>query len=501
MCRDIDTVKLIAHANKTEFDLLNSWQRPIVITKSKNKLAQQVQMGLNTIGIMLPYMPIHYLLFEAIKTNVIVLTSGNFYDEPIVISNYEALNKFLPELPAVLCYNREIANREDDSVVQSICEKPALIRRSRGYVPKPVNLNFKADGVFATGAELVNTFAIGKQNSAVLSQYIGDLKNIETYNFYEESYSRFSDLFRFKPQKIACDLHPDYLSTKFAKKLADENHLELIKIQHHHAHIAAVMAEYHLDEKVIGVCFDGVGLGTDGHIWGGEFMIADYSGFDRIFHFTPVKMAGYDALSSQPWRSAVSYLVATGNDTYIPEFAGRLNHEQVEKMQLYTQLIKKNINCHYYSSAGRLFDAVSALCGICLEAGFHAEAPMRLESIINESVNEAYSYEQDQYSIDFSLLFEAIISDLRQKVEPGVISAKFHNTMVNLINNVSEDARQKYSINKVVLSGGSFQNRFLAEKSIKLLIGRGFEVYFPAEVPVNDGGISLGQLAIAAKRL
>jgi hydrogenase maturation protein HypF len=501
MCRDIEAVKSLSYVNETEIDILNSWKRPIVIIKSKNKLAEQVQNGLNTIGIMLPYMPIHYLLFEKFLTNALVLTSGNFCDNPIIISNQEAIEKFLPEISAVVCYNRDIENRSDDSVVQLVYDKPSLIRRSRGYVPKPLNLNFNADGVFASGAELVNTFAIGKQNSAVLSQYIGDLKNIETYNFYEESYSRFSDLFRFKPQKIACDLHPDYLSSKFAKKLAEKNHLELIKIQHHHAHIASVLAEYQIDEKVIGVCFDGVGLGTDGNIWGGEFMITDYSGFERMFYFAPIRMAGYDTLSNQPWRSALSYLIATGNEAYIPEFVSKLDPGKFEKIQLYIQLIKKNINCIYYTSAGRLFDAVSALCGTCLEAGFHAEAPMRLESIIDESVNEAYRFEKDQKVIDFSVMFETMIADLMRKVETSIIAAKFHNTIVSLINDVSEDLRQKYSINKVVLSGGTFQNRFLAEKSIKLLIGKGFDVYFPTEVPVNDGGISLGQLAIAAKRL
>ncbi len=271
MFRNVKTLQEYVHLYPEEKNSVESWRRPIVIAMEKKKLACGVSVGFRTIGAMLPYMPFHHLLFEKLNIPAIVLTSGNLSDEPIVIDNHEAIDKLIRIADAVLVYNREIYNRTDDSVVFSVNEKERLIRRSRGYSPQPVNLQLNVDGIFASGAELVNCFCIGKGKQAILSQHIGDLKNLETLEFYTESFERFKKLFRASPELVACDLHPDYLSTRFAKDLK----IPILEVQHHHAHIASCMAEHNLDEKVIGVSMDGTGYGDDGHIWGGEFFVCD----------------------------------------------------------------------------------------------------------------------------------------------------------------------------------------------------------------------------------
>ncbi|MCD4729658.1 MAG: carbamoyltransferase HypF, partial [Bacteroidales bacterium] len=271
MFANVESMQEFVYLFPEEKKSVQSWRRPIVIAQEKKKLAANVSVGFKTIGAMLPYMPFHYLLFEKLDLTAIVLTSGNLSDEPIVINNNDAVEKLTRIADAVLIYNREIYNRTDDSVVFSVNEKERLIRRSRGYAPEPVNLNLNADGIFAAGAELVNCFCIGKGKQAILSQHIGDLKNLETLEFYSESFERFKKLFRSNPSLVVFDKHPDYISTRFAKDL----NIEQIEVQHHHAHIVSCMAEHNLDEKVIGVSMDGTGYGDDGNIWGGEFFICD----------------------------------------------------------------------------------------------------------------------------------------------------------------------------------------------------------------------------------
>lgn len=498
MFRSVDNMQPFVEINKVEEILLASWRRPIVLLKEKsgNRLSPEVSIGLRTLGCFLPYLPIHYLLFEKLKTNAIVLTSGNISDEPILIDNNEALEKLQGIADAFLIYNRDIYNRTDDSVATVINGKQRIIRRSRGFAPNPVALDFSVDSIFASGGELKNTFCIGKGNQAILSQHIGDLKNLETLEFYEESVCRFQKLFRVNPATYVCDLHPDYLSSAFVEKFSKNP----IRVQHHHAHIASCMAEHGLNEKVIGICFDGTGFGTDNNIWGSEFFIADFAEFKRVSHFEYIPLPGGDKAVHEPWRILVSYLYHYfGKEELYILYHKYFNHIPEEKLNLTITAIEKKLNTPFCCSAGRLFDAVAALISNILYAGFEAEGPMRMESIIDWHEKNTYSYKISEI-VSFKKTFIEIIEDLNQNIAVSIIAAKFHNTIIYIINDLAVKMRDVYGINKVVLSGGVFQNRYLLENIENMLHAGRFEVFSNEKIPTNDGGISVGQLAIAAKR-
>ncbi|MCD4736574.1 MAG: carbamoyltransferase HypF [Bacteroidales bacterium] len=495
MFRDIETLEKYAIINNTEKEVIKSWRRPIVILDEKKPLASSVSNGFNSTGAMLPYMPFHYLMFEATDIEAVVMTSGNISDEPIVIDNNRSIEVFKGIADAVLTYNRDIHNRTDDSVAFIANNHERLIRRSRGYAPSPVSLDLNVDGIFAAGAELVNCFCLGKGQQAFLSQHIGDLKNLETLEFYTESFERSKRLFRVQPVLAAYDLHPDYLSSRFAQDLG----IPLFGVQHHHAHIVSCMGEYRLDEDVIGVAMDGTGLGTDGNIWGGEFLICNLHSFTRFGHFEYIPLPGGDSVTKEPWRTGLSMLYGIwGNDLFkldIP-FVRNLNKE---KASMIIQALKKGINTPLSSGAGRVFDGIAAILDICTESKFHAEAPMRLQSIVDQSVKGLYSFEIGKV-VSFKPVIEEIVWDLEHNVRPAVVAAKFHNTIVDIICEMAEMIRKKTSLNKVVLSGGTFQNRIILEKTENWLKQLGFEVYSNKRVPSNDGGIALGQLIVAAKQ-
>jgi hydrogenase maturation protein HypF len=474
---------------------VRSWRKPIVLLKEKKKLAPGVSVGFDRVGAMLPYMPFHYLLFEKLDIPAIVLTSGNISDEPIVIDNEIALEKLSLISDAVLTYNREIYNRTDDSVVFIVNRRERLIRRSRGYAPQPVNLKLNVDGIFAVGAELVNCFCIGKGNQAIMSQHIGDLKNLEALEFYTESFERHKKLFRMKPELVVHDMHPDYLSTKFAKELG----IPTMEVQHHHSHIASCMAEYNLDEKVIGISFDGTGLGDDGHIWGGEFFICDLTGYKRYTHFDYIPLPGGDRVTKEPWRTAVSFLYKIYGKDFLELDLPFLKDLDKSGLNLIVQAIEKNINCPLSSSAGRLFDAVAALTNICSVSKFHAEAPMRLEAVMNYAEAGTYPFDFGQ-TISFEDTIREIVEDIKEGVPAADISTKFHNTIINVVFGVASMIRKETGLDKVVLSGGTFQNRYILQNVETLLTLEGFKVYSQANIPSNDGGVALGQIAIAAKR-
>ncbi len=495
MFKDVGAMAEYAELNNVEIEQLNSWRRPIVILEEKKPLAPSVSDGLHTIGAMLPYMPFHYLLFKYLKTPVIVLTSGNLSDEPIIIDNDSAVSILGKISDAVLVYNRDIYNRTDDSVVMVVNDIPRMIRRSRGYVPNPVRLKLRTDGILAAGAELVNCFCLGKGNDAILSQHIGDLKNFETYSFYTESIGHFQKVFRFSPEWIAHDLHPDYLSTKYAV----ETGFKRIPIQHHHAHIASAMAENELDEKVTGVSFDGTGYGDDGHIWGGEFFVCDLAGYRRYTHFRYLPMPGGDIITSEPWRMAVSYLYDAFGTEFLNFDLPFLRNIDPEKVNVVLQMLEKKINTPLTSSCGRLFDAVSALTGICTYSRFHAEAPMRLENEITRNVDMSYPFTINEY-VDFSETVRIIVDDIKNRDPAGLIAAKFHNTVISATEKVINKISTETSLRKVVLSGGSFQNHYLLRNLEVKLRNAGYLVYTQNRIPSNDGGIALGQIAIAAKR-
>ncbi|NOY37889.1 MAG: carbamoyltransferase HypF [Chlorobi bacterium] len=494
MFRDLETLRHFTRVSAAEEKTITSWRRPIVLLESVQALAPSVCMGFGTIGAMLPYMPFHYLLFRDTELKALVLTSGNLSNEPIVINDREALNILGPVTDGVLTYNRRIHNRVDDSVLHVVGEKQRLIRRSRGFAPAPIETLFPVDGILATGAELVSTFCLGKSNMAFLSQHIGDLKNYETYAFYTESLDRFKELFRVSPEVVVCDMHPDYLSTRYAM----ETGLPVIQVQHHHAHIAACMAEYKLDEPVIGVSFDGTGYGTDGNIWGGEFLVCDLQKFERRSHLGYVPMPGGDLAALQPWRMAVSYLwYAFGEEMEKLNLPFLEWVRAGEKVHLLMKMIRKKINTPYTSSAGRLFDAVAALTGICRESTFHAEAPMRLEAAIVPHTEGMYSWLVQDEIIDLRPAIREIVKDIIAKTAPGAIAARFHRTIAHLIVEKSNHIRKETGLNKIILSGGTFQNRYLLGITEEMLEKLKFEVFISEKVPVNDGGISLGQLTVA----
>lgn len=497
MFSGVKAVKDYLSLNGEEERLLTSWRRPVVLLRTQKPLPYAVSNGLNSVGAMLPYMPFHFQLFEKLKTGALVMTSGNLSGEPVVIDNREALEKLEGITDAILTYNREIYNRVDDSVAMVVNGKERLIRRSRSYAPASVSTGLCTEGIFAAGAELVNCFAIGKGNRAFPSQYIGDLKNPETLSFYEESFRRFSELFRFTPSVVAVDLHPDYFSTRFAM----DTGLPVERVQHHHAHVASCMAEHGLDEKVIGVSLDGTGLGTDGKIWGGEFLVCDLEKFERPYHFEYVLQPGGDAVIHQPWRMAMAYLYHYFGAGFLREkgrkFFPGLPRNAFETVLL---MLENRLNCPETSSAGRLFDAVSALLQISRETTFHAEAPMRLESVAGEKVTAAYPFSVGNGRVSFRPLFKGLLSDMENGVPVSYMAGKFHQTLAESIGFVVKKTSKETGLKKVALSGGSFQNKILLSKTEQMLERSGFAVYSHHRVPANDGGIALGQLAVAARR-
>ncbi len=493
-----DALLKYAYADSSQLELLNSWRRPIVLLKAKYKFHKSVSSGFTTVGSVLPYMPLHYALFEQCNSDAIVLTSANIAGAPIIIDDNIAVSFFADKVDAVITYGREIHNRVDDSVAYTVNNSPRLIRRSRSFAPSPIRINFDVDGILAVGAELVNTFCLGRKKQAIPSQHIGDLKNAETLEFYQESIERYSDLFKFKARAIACDLHPDYMSSKYA---AQQN-IELVKVQHHHAHMASCMLENNISDNVIGIILDGTGLGIDGNIWGGEFLFGDYSNFERISHFSYIPLPGGDMVTKEPWRTAISYLYKVYGRDLLDLDIPLIHEIGKDKISFLIAMIEKGINSPLSSSAGRLFDAVAALTGICINSSFHAEAPMRLQDVItSENISESYSYSVDGSTINFDIMIQEIVSDLSNNMELGVISQKFHNTIIAVSINMCQEISMTKGCNKVVLSGGVFQNDFLSSKLETQLTNKGFDVYVHNKVPANDAGISLGQIAIAAHKL
>ncbi len=511
MFRDIESVKRYVYINKEEEKSLTSWRRPIVLleqkpfssSRKKNqpaeksyRLSKNINSGLDTLGVMLPYMPFHYLLFKKLNVPAIILTSGNFSNEPIIIDNQTAIEQFSPVVDAIVLHNRDIENRTDDSVVRISNEKERIFRRSRGYVPIPVATGMDVDGILAFGAELTNCFCVGKGNKAILSQHIGDLQSLETTTFYEQTIRQFIHLFRIKPALLAVDMHPDYISGKIAQNYPG---LPLVRVQHHHAHIASCMAEHGLNEKVIGVALDGTGYGSDGNIWGAEFLVCDLVDYRRITHFDYVPLPGGDLATEEPWRMAVSYLYRLYGASLVNLDLPFLKQTDPQKVELLIKMIEKKINCPLVSSTGRLFDAVSALLNLCFIAKFPAEGPMRLESIVQKGVPEKYTF-QKKNTILFDSMFHEIIEDIQHGIDIRIISTKFHNTIISVIFDCLKEIRDQERIDKVVLSGGVFQNKYLLTGVESILESDGFKVYSHAAIPSNDGGVALGQLVIAAKR-
>lgn len=497
MFRDMASLEEHVFITGEEKACLSSWRRPVLVLRQKETsgLPEQINPNLRSLGVFLPYLPLHHLLFEKLTTPAIVLTSGNMTDTPIIHREEAALEAFREIPGGILTNNRPIARRCDDSVVRMIAGHAQIMRRARGFTPEPVDLSFNADGILAAGAELANCFCIGKSQRAILSQHIGDLRNADTYDFFVENIAEFWRIYRFKPGIVACDLHPDYLSTKYARSLG----VPVIGVQHHHAHIAAVMAEHGLNEKVIGLAWDGTGLGTDGNIWGSEALVADFRSFDRLSHFRYIPLPGGDQAIRQPWRTALSCLWQTFGDSSLTLDLPPLIAAGKDKAARIVAAIQKGINSPLSSGAGRLFDAIAALTGLCTESNYHAEAPMLLEDMANPDLQGVYPFHFSP-EIDLRPMIRSIVEDMGRKIPLPEIAGKFHSTLARIGLEQARHAKKESGISKIALGGGTFQNKLLTEKLVHLLEQDRFQVFLPVGVPANDGGIALGQMAVAANQ-
>jgi hydrogenase maturation protein HypF len=481
---------------------LLSIERPIVLLPSRAEVALPagIAPGNRFLGIFLPYTPLHHLLFGSGKFDALVMTSGNLSEEPIAIDNLEAVQRLHGIADSFLIHNREILRRCDDSVLRVTAGVSQQLRRSRGFVPVPVAIEHESQPILAVGGELKNTVCIVRGSEAFLSQHVGDLENLESYNFFNEAVTHLQRILEVQPQVIAHDLHPDYFSTKWALEREEVQH---IPVQHHHAHIAACMAENHLDGKVIGIALDGTGYGADGAVWGGELLVADYLTFDRAAHLQYVPLPGGGAAIHEPWRMAVSHLAKHyGTDLQSHELPF-LKEIDSRKLQLVLQMMEREIHSPRTSSCGRLFDAVAALLGIRSTVGYEAQAAIELEMAAHTSTDEgAYPFdlvkEGSTWKIGTRSLFDWLIADIRKPVSIPDMSRRFHNGLALVLADVAAKIREERGLNRVCLSGGCFHNVLLFEFVLNALRKKDFEVYFHSEVPAGDGGISLGQAVVAA---
>ena len=506
MMADITTIEHYCQVSTEERTLLTSRQRPIVLLWEKKeaqpRIAASVAPHQHTLGVMLPYTPLHYLLFPEPGSVPLVMTSGNYSEEPIATDNDEAIHRLTPLADAFLLNNRDIHMRTDDSVVRIVqdCELP--IRRSRGYAPYPVHLPFPVRNILAVGGELKNTFCLTREQHAFLSHHIGDMENFETLQSFESGITHFERLFRVRPEVLAYDEHPNYMATRYASERAENEGLAAIGVQHHHAHIAACMVENGCSNEspVIGVAFDGTGYGSDGAIWGGEFLISDYEGFERAAHLDYIALPGGDAGTRKPARIALAHLLNAGiplDDQWAPLSALSATEQEIVKRQIETGL-----NSPPTSSMGRLFDAVSSITGVRQEVNYEGQAAIELEALADPAESGVYHFEIQSeatwpYIIDTATLIRSVCDDVRSGIHPAVISARFHHGVANMICEVCRRIRMAYNLNQVALSGGVFQNITLLSQTLRLLEQADFEVYYHNLVPPNDGGLALGQAVVA----
>jgi len=502
---DLAAARRFGEVSQAAAGLLTSGARPIVllIRHRDAAVAAATAPGNRCLGVMLPYTPLHHLLLEAVA-RPIVLTSGNASDEPIAYRDDDALARLGGIADAFLVHDRAIHVRTDDSVARVVRDRPMLLRRSRGYVPEPVTVSagFPRQ-VLACGAELKNTFCLAKGRHAFISQHIGDLENVATLQSFTEGIEHFRRLFDIDPRVVAHDLHPEYLSTKYALELAeaDPDRLQLQGVQHHHAHIASCLADNGADGPVIGVAFDGTGYGTDGTIWGGEFLLAGLTAFERGGHLAPVPMPGGAAAIRQPWRMAAAYLDAAGLSG--PPGGLDVIRRNQARWAAVTAMAQRGINAPLTSSAGRLFDAAAAILGVRDAINYEGQAAVELEQLADAAETGAYPARLEPgqpFQVRGGDLVQAVIDDLAAGTAPEVIAARFHHGVAAAIEAGCLLMRERHGLDTVALSGGVFQNLLLLGSTVTRLEARGFRVLVHSRVPCNDGGISLGQAVIAAAR-
>jgi hydrogenase maturation protein HypF len=491
----------ICHVDGPERDLLTSAQAPIVLLRKRkgSRVADSVAPGLADLGVMLPYTPLHALLFaDPSAPPALVMTSCNRSEEPIAVDEEHVLVELGDVVDGVLTHDRSIANRCDDSVLAVALGRPVPLRRSRGYVPEPVVLQAAGPPLLATGGMLKNVFALTSGRRVFLSQHIGDVSDADNAAYFARSFEQFSHLLRLEPEGVVCDLHPDYPTTRFAQRLAAERSIPLLQVQQHHAHIVSCLADNGRDGPVIGVSWDGTGYGEDGAVWGGEFMIADRRAYERRCHLAYVPMPGGEQAVLQPTRMALAHLAAAlGEEEAGRRLAPVLGRQRCDAL---LRLMQQADFSPQTSSAGRLFDAVAALLGVCTAANYEGQPACELEAACCSTPGRGYSFTYNGDDIVLEPLWRELCRDLDRGVSPGHVAAEFHATMAHTIVETCRRLRKETGIATVALSGGVMQNRVLLAAAVPLLEADGFDVLTHGRVPPNDGGLCLGQAACALAR-
>jgi hydrogenase maturation protein HypF len=502
MAPDLDAIAGFAHLGPAEAALLGSIQRPIVLLPKRlpERLAFSVAPRNHYYGVMLPYTPLHYLLM-AHGFTALVMTSGNLSEEPIAIDNDEALARLGRIADAFLLHDRPIRLRSDDSIARRADGQTRLLRRSRGFVPLPIFLKEELPMVLACGAELKNTVCLTRGNQAFVSQHIGDLENLATEEFFVQTGAHLERILDIAPQALVCDLHPDYLSTRWA---LGQTALPVIQVQHHHAHVAACMAEHQLDGRVLGLAFDGTGYGSDGTVWGGEVLAADALGFQRLAHLACVPMPGSAAAIREPWRMGLAWLHQVYGEEMWALGLPFIRQTPRDKGEILLQMARGRVNAPLTSSLGRLFDAAAAIIGLRRSVAFEGQAAMELEMIADGRAQGGYAFswsDQAVKQVDGGAVVRALVEDILSGTPAFVVSRRFHDTLIDGWAALCAALREETGLERVVLSGGCFQNALLLEGLSAALRDRGFEVYSHQSVPTNDGGISLGQAVVAGKQI
>ncbi|MEJ1381426.1 MAG: carbamoyltransferase HypF [Candidatus Sedimenticola sp. (ex Thyasira tokunagai)] len=517
MARDLEMVRCFASVNGEEAGLLKSPAAPIVVLEGSGmRVADAVAPGQNTLGFMLPYTPLHQLIMQALE-QPIVLTSGNSSDEPQVISNEGARQHLRQIADYLLLHDRDIVNRLDDSVVRLMDAVPRVLRRARGYAPAPLALppGFDvAPQILAMGGELKNSFCLLRAGEAIISQHMGDLEDGSTHRDYRHNLGLYRQLFDHQPEIVAIDRHPDYLSSQWGRKLAGEQALKLETVQHHHAHIAACMAEQRLaldTPPLLGIALDGLGYGDEGALWGGEFLKVDYRESTRLAGFQPVAMIGGAKAMMEPWRNSYAYLVQLfGWEKIVADYGDLelIRYLQSKPVANLNQMLARGLNSPTASSCGRLFDGVAAAVGVCRESVSHeGQAAIELEALASAVNDEAVTgyraerlIEEGRVQLSWQPLWQALLDDLQSGASAATISARFHNGLAATVASLAIDLCHEQQLETVVLSGGVFQNKRLLEGVSQRLRQSDLSVLSPGILPANDGGISLGQAVVAAAR-
>lgn len=506
MSSNLEEARSFCHIDSSEEKLLTGVEHPVVLLQQKKSyLARSLTPGIDEIGVMLPYTPLHQLLFmEKDCPRTLVMTSGNRSGHPIFTGNSEAVQGLKGIADCFLLHNREIVTRVDDSVARITGGRLQLLRRARGYVPASTSLPIEQPPLLACGGGLKSTFCLTRGKEAFLSQHIGDLFNLESLEFYEESIDHFKKLLQIKPEAVVCDLHPDYLSSHYARQTG----LPLYKVQHHHAHAAAVLVEHGIQEQTLALILDGTGLGDDGSIWGGEVLEVDCSSYRRVGSLAPMLLPGGDAAALEPWRMGLSLLHGMG------QTAPDLHLVEDVKQTAIEQMMELGFNCPVTTSCGRLFDGIAALLGVCLTASYEGQAAMELEALARQAMGEhsladlltncnclaKTSFTEDRLILQQDRMVQRVLDQLEKGLKPSIIALDFHLALICSLSVFLGELSVKTGIKQIVLSGGCMQNTILLNGLFILLEQEGFTVYTGENIPVNDGGIALGQAVIGGLR-